>query len=51
MDTCQVCGKAKEPSLFLTLYKCIFCGKTFCDKHRQPQKHHCLLAPPKGKEM
>ncbi|NLF87639.1 hypothetical protein GX563_02320 [Candidatus Bathyarchaeota archaeon] len=46
MDSCQVCGKAKEPSLLLKLYICPFCSHTFCDKHRQPEKHNCALAPP-----
>ena len=34
-EGCEVCGKE------LLLYKCKFCGKTFCEAHQAPEKHEC----------
>ncbi len=33
---CDVCGK-EEP----IMYKCNYCGGTFCSEHRLPEKHGC----------
>lgn len=32
---CNICGTD------LLLYKCKYCGKTYCDGHRLPQGHNC----------
>lgn len=33
--TCEICGTD------LLLYKCKYCGKVHCEKHRRPQDHKC----------
>ncbi len=35
-NNCWICGK-REPMM----YKCRFCGKTFCSDHRLPERHAC----------
>jgi hypothetical protein len=37
---CEYCG-AKEPLLF----KCKYCGKLFCSRHRLPESHSCPALP------
>ncbi len=36
MAKCDVCGK-EEP----IMYRCNYCGGTFCSEHRLPEKHAC----------
>ncbi len=35
-NNCWICGK-REPMM----YKCRYCGKTFCSDHRLPERHAC----------
>lgn len=35
-NNCWICGKQDS-----TLFRCRFCGKTFCVEHRLPERHAC----------
>ncbi|MEA1984832.1 MAG: rhomboid family intramembrane serine protease [Euryarchaeota archaeon] len=35
-DNCWICGKRES-----MMYRCRYCGKTFCSEHRLPERHAC----------